>query len=40
MYGIEILKIGKEIYFVYFFEFENYKKDVKLSKVIFYIVVD
>ena len=36
---IEILKTGKEIHFAHFFEFENHKKDAKLSKVTSYIVV-
>ncbi len=39
MHGIEILKTGKEIDFAHFFEFENHKKDAKLSKVTSYIVV-
>ncbi|HHE7712089.1 TPA: DNA-binding protein [Staphylococcus aureus] len=39
MHGIEILKTGKEIHFAHFFEFENHKKDAKLSKVTSYIVV-
>ncbi|HAR3956756.1 TPA: DNA-binding protein [Staphylococcus aureus] len=39
MHGIEILKTGKEIHFAHFFEFENHKKDAKLSEVTSYIVV-
>ncbi|MEN0455902.1 DNA-binding protein [Staphylococcus aureus] len=39
MHGSQILKTGKEIHFAHFFEFENHKKDAKLSKVTSYIVV-
>ncbi len=36
---VKYLKTGKEIHFAHFFEFENHKKDAKLSKVTSYIVV-
>ncbi|MDR4618890.1 DNA-binding protein, partial [Staphylococcus aureus] len=39
MHGSQILKTGTVIHFAHFFEFENHKKDAKLSKVTSYIVV-
>ncbi|UXV47611.1 DNA-binding protein [Staphylococcus aureus] len=38
MHGSQILKNGTVIHFAHFFEFENHKKDAKLSKVTSYIV--